>query len=110
MEQRVQYGKEKPGAPEITFGVLNILMALAFFQDCAECAIKLLVMNGGRFEPFIPALICLFTLPAVVLISPLWIPVAAKRRLNAFSISTYSLMVWLWVACLLLNAFILPVR
>ena len=110
MQQYVQYGKEKPGAPEITFGVLNIIMALAFLQDCAECAIKLLVMNGGKFYPFGSALICLFTLPAVVLISPLWIPVAAKRRLNAFNISTYSIMVWLWIACLLLNAFVLPVR
>ena len=97
--------KNNLSALEIIIGVVNIISSVGLFMFVAECCRELIVYRGDELinVGIVIIHVCLFPL---MLISPLWVRIFAKKPLTVFSITTYSITAWLWVVIGIIGWFV----
>ena len=98
--------KNKLSALEIVIGIVNIIAAVGFFALEVQFVSEILLSGENAWSNIGMLVICCFTFPAVVLISPVWVLVFLKKRLSVFSICTYGIMAWLWALSGILGWFL----
>ena len=97
--------KSKLSALEIIIGIVNIISAAGFSLLITECCREMCADWGNDLINIGMVIYQFFTFP-LVLVSPLWVRIIAKKPLTVFSITTYGITAWLWVVTGIIGWFV----